>query len=107
WAPQISGTATVKGHQADVSVNFNELKDHLDASLALAMAAQKGKFGIFGNFGYMKFSGGFEGRLGGHVEADLKFLIANGGVSYQLVKVGEERPFILTGTAGVRYWYAA
>src|SRR5882757_7651782 len=106
WAPQINGNATVKGHTADVNVNFSELKDHLDASFSLALNAQKGKFGVFGNFGYMKFSGGFNDRFGGNVSAQLKFVLANAGVSYQLVKTESEHPFILAGTVGVRYWYA-
>jgi hypothetical protein len=106
WAPQINGNATIKGHQQDVNVNFSELKDHLDTSLSLALTAQKGKFGIFANAGYMKFSGGFGGPLGGQTDAQLKFLLANGGVSYVLLKTESERPFILAGTVGLRYWYA-
>ena len=35
----------------------------------------------------------------------MKFLEADGGASYLLVKAGEEHPFTLEGTAGVRYWY--
>lgn len=107
WAAQINGNATVGGHTADVNVNFSELRDHLDASLALAAEAHKGKFGFFGDFGYMKFSGGFADKNGGHTDASLKFLLANGGVSYELIKTESEHPFVLEGTAGVRYWYAA
>ncbi len=39
WAPQINGNATIRGRQQDVNVNFSELKDHLDTSLALALTA--------------------------------------------------------------------
>ena len=35
----------------------------------------------------------------------LKFVLADAGVSYQLVKAGEEHPFLLAGTLGLRYWY--
>jgi hypothetical protein len=107
WAPQINGNATVKGHQADVNVSFDQLKDHLDTSFGLALNAQKGKFGLFGNFGYMKFSGGFNDRVDGNFSAQLKFLLANAGVSYQLVKTESEHPFILAATVGIRYWYAS
>lgn len=107
WAPQIDGNVTLAGHRKDLNVNFSELKDHLDASFSLAANAQKGKFGIFGNVGYMKFSGGFSDALGGQTDAGLKFLVANSGVSYQLVKTECEHPFILTGTAGVRFWYVS
>jgi hypothetical protein len=107
WAPQINGNATIRGRQQDVNVSFSELKDHLDTSLALALNAQKGKFGIFANAGYMKFSGGFGGPLGGQTDAQLKFLLANAGVSYLLVKTeSEDHPFLLAGTLGLRYWYA-
>ena len=36
---------------------------------------------------------------------DLKFLVADGGVLYRLLKTDEERPFILEATAGLRFWY--
>ncbi len=107
WAPQINGNVTVLGHQQNVDVSFNELRDHLDASFALGLNAQKGKFGMFGNVGYMKFSGGFNDKLGGNFSADLKFVVANGGVSYLLVQTGEKHPFTLAATAGLRYWYAS
>jgi hypothetical protein len=105
WAPQINGNATLKGRQTDVNVNFSQLREHLDASFSLALAAQKGKFGMFGNVGYMKFDGGFKDALGGHTDWMLKFAVANAGASYQLLKTENEHPFLLTGTAGVRFWY--
>jgi opacity protein-like surface antigen len=107
WAVAVNGNATIRGHQANVDVNNAELRDHLDCSVGLALQAQKGKFGLFGNFGYMKFSGGMPEPHGGQADASLKFLMANAGVSYQLARLGEQHPFILNATAGVRYWYAA
>ena len=107
WAPQVDGNVTLKGRQADVNVNFSDLQSHLDASFSLAMNAQKGKFGLFGNVGYMKFSGGFGDALGGHSDWKLKFLVANAGASYLLVKTENEHPFVLAGTAGVRFWYTS
>jgi hypothetical protein len=107
WLPQINGNATVRGHQQNVDISYSELKDHLDASFALALDASKGKFDIFGNFGYMKFSGGFSGGLAGSASAELKFIVANAGVAYQLVRTEGEHPFILAETVGVRYWYVS
>jgi hypothetical protein len=107
WAPQIDGNVTLAGHQQDLNVSFSDLKDHLDASFSLAANAQKGKLGIFGNVGYMKFSGGFPDAAGGHADAGLKFLVANAGLSYQLIKTESEHPFVITGTAGVRFWYVS
>jgi hypothetical protein len=104
WAPGIDGNVTVKGHQQDVNINFDQLKDHLDASFALGLEARKGKFGIFGDVGYMKFSA--DGTVAGHaVDSELKFAIANAGVSYLLIKTESEHPFVLEGTLGLRYWY--
>jgi hypothetical protein len=99
WAPQINGNVTIKGHQQNVDVSFDQLKDHLDASFALGLEVRKEKFGFFGDVGYMKFSGG-----NGGMSDDLKFLIVDGGVFYRLLKTGEDHPFILEATAGLRYW---
>ena len=99
WAPQVNGNVTVRGHQQNVDVSFNQLKDHLDASFALGLQARTEKFGFFADVGYMKFSGG-----NGGLSDDLKFLVADGGVLYRLLKTGEERPFILEATAGLRFW---
>jgi len=107
WAPQVVGNVTARGHQEDVNVSFNTLRQHLDASFSLALNAQKGKFGVYGDIGYMKFSASGSGPEGGNWSGDLKFVIADGGVSYVLVKTGEKHPFVLAGTAGLRYWYAA
>jgi len=107
WAPRLDGNVTVLGHQEDVNIPFSKIKDHLDASFSLGLNAQKGKFGMFGNVGYMKFSGGFNDNGGGNFAADLKFVVANGGVSYLLLKTEGEHPFTLAGTAGLRYWYAS
>jgi hypothetical protein len=108
WAPGISGNATVFGRQENVNVSFNTLREHLDTSLGIALAAQKGKFGLFGDVGYMKFSASSTKTVGpDQVKASLglKFLMANAGASYQLVKTESEHPFLLDGIVGLRYWY--
>ena len=100
WAPQIDGDVEVRGNHRDVNVSFSTLRDHLDAAFSLGLDARKGKFDIYGDVGYMKFSGG-----GGIASFDLKFVIADAGVAYRLVKTEGEHPFVLEGTAGLRYWY--
>jgi hypothetical protein len=106
WAPQINGNVTVQGRQQDVNINFSQLREHLDASFALAVEARKGKFGMFGDVGYMKFSA--DGMVSGaQASSELKFLVADAGVSYLLLKTGTEHPFVLEGTLGVRYWYTS
>ena len=106
WAPQINGNATIKGVQRDVNIDFSELKDHLDASFALGLAAHKGKFGVFGDVGYMKFSGDVKDATGAQANFGLKFVLADAGVSYLIVQTeSSEHPFLLAGTLGLRYWY--
>jgi hypothetical protein len=107
WAPQINGSATLLGHHSDVNVNFSDLQSHLDGSFSLALAAQKGKFGMFGNVGYMKFTGGSGDALGGNTDWKLKFVVANAGASYLLLKTENDHPFMLAGTAGVRFFYVS
>ncbi|HXI71370.1 MAG TPA: hypothetical protein VNN22_13520 [Verrucomicrobiae bacterium] len=105
WAPQINGNATIRGVQRDVDISFDQLKDHLDASFALGLQAQKGKFGIFGDVGYMKFSGDVKARTGAKANFGLEFVLADAGISYVLVKTISDCPFTLQGTLGLRYWY--
>jgi hypothetical protein len=108
WAPQIDGNVTVRGHQENVNVSFNTLRDHLDAVFSTAFEAHKGKFSVYGDVGYMKFSVS-QSFADGHVKssAGLKFLYSDLAGGYQLIKTESEHPFILEGTAGVRYWYAS
>jgi hypothetical protein len=101
----VDGNVTLRGHQQDVNVDFNTLRNHLDQSFSLGLSAGKGRFGLYGDVGYMRFSGGFNGPLGGNTSADLKFVVADGGLSYLLYKTGEEHPFVLAGNVGLRYWY--
>ena len=106
WAPQINGNTTIHGVRRDLDISFNELKDHLDASFALGLEARKGKFGVFGDVGYMRFSGDVKSASGAKANAGLKFVLADAGVSYQLVQTeSAEHPFLLAGTLGLRYWY--
>ena len=54
----------------------------------------------------MRFSGDIKDKAGAKADFGLKFVIADAGVSYLLVKTeSEDHPFLLAGTLGVRYWY--
>ena len=108
WAVGINGNATVRGHQQDVNLDFGQLKDHLDATFSIALEARKGKFDLYGDVGYMKFSADTfaPGPGKANAWAGLKFVLADAGVGYLLVQAGDEHPFVLEGTVGVRYWYA-
>jgi hypothetical protein len=112
WAPQIDGNITVRGHQENVNVNFDTLRQHLDTVFSTAVEAHKGKFSIYGDVGYMKFSVsqssvGPDGHSHVNSWAGLKFLDSDLVGGYQLIKTESEHPFLLEGTAGVRYWYAS
>lgn len=112
WAPKIDGNATVRGHQENVSVSFNTLRQHLDAVFSAGVEAHKGKFSIYGDVGYMKFSVS-QSHVGpdGHVHvnswAGLKFLYSDLAGGYTLIQTESDHPFRLEGTVGVRYWYAS
>jgi hypothetical protein len=108
WAPKIDGNATVRGHQQNVSISFNDLRQHLDSIFSLGLDARKGKFDFYGDVGYMKFSAD-KFFPDGHINAwtGLKFLVSDAGVGYTLIKTESEHPFVLEGTAGVRYWYVS
>jgi hypothetical protein len=108
WAPQINGNSTVHGNQRNVNVSYNTLRQHLDAVFSMAVEARKGKFDFYGDVGYMKFS--FDDFApGGQANAwtGLKFLVADAGMGYLIVKTDSEHPFLLEATAGVRYWYVS
>jgi hypothetical protein len=104
WAAGIDGDMTVRGQTADLDVGFDDLKDHLDAALSLGFELRRERFGFYGAFGYMKFSGDASGTRGAEADAKLKFLVADAGMAYRLAKVGNKHPFILEAIGGVRYW---
>jgi len=105
WLVGIDGNTTIRGNQRDVHKSFNDLKQNLDQTFSLGLEAHKGKWGFYGGVGYMKFSNDGLGTLGVPASRELKFVIADAGVSYNLVKTEGETPFILDGTLGLRYWY--
>ena len=105
WAAGINGDVTVAGVTSDLDVGFDDLMDHLDASFSIGLEARRNKFGLYGGVGYMKFTADGEGDRGGEGDVELTFIIADAGISYRLMKTEGERPFVLEGTAGVRYWH--
>lgn len=105
WAASISGDATVRGRTADVDVSFGDLKEHLDKAFALAYEARKGPLGFYGDFGYQEYSTSNSFGPGVGAEGELKFITANAGVSYVVLRTNEEKPLVVAATAGLRYWY--
>lgn len=92
WLVGIDGNTTIRGNQRDVHKSFNDLKQNLDQTFSLGLEAHKGKWGFYGGVGYMKFSNDGLGTLGVPASRELKFVIADAGVSYNLVKTEGETP---------------
>src|SRR5580692_9980119 len=73
WIVDIDGNVTAHGHQQDINIDFNTLREHLDSSFGLGLNVNKGKFGMYTDFSYMRFSGGLTGGRGVNASIDLKF----------------------------------
>ena len=101
----VTGNVTARGVTQDVAISFDQLKNKLDASLTFGVDARKGKFGLFTGASYMSF--GVNGPTPGAVitNLSLKLVIVDAGASYRLYMQQSAHPFILEGTAGVRYWH--
>ena len=57
WLASMNGTIGVRGINADIDVPVDEVLQHLDMIFAARAEAQKGPFGIFGEFllrGYVR-----------------------------------------------------
>lgn len=105
WLIGINGDVTALGHQQNVDISYSDLQDHLQCSAGAALDLGYGKFDFYTDVGYMKFTGNAFGPGFSSVSQDLKFVLGNAGLAYQLVNVGDEQRFVLAGTAGLRYWY--
>ncbi len=81
FAAGIDGDVTVRGVKSDIDVGFDDLVDHLDASFALGLEARRNKFGFYAGVSYMKFSADGKGLRGSEIDAELKFLVADAGMS--------------------------
>jgi hypothetical protein len=56
WLASMNGTIGVRGVNADIDVPVDEVLQHLDMIFAMRAEAQKGPFGIFGEFIYIGLS---------------------------------------------------
>lgn len=104
WAVGIDGDVTVRGVTSDVDIGFDDLTDDLDVSLSLGLEARKGKMGLYAGFGYMKWEWDGMTSGGARADAELELLIVDAGGSYRLYRSEGERPLVIEGIAGIRYW---
>jgi hypothetical protein len=58
WAAGLDGTIGVRGINADISVGFDQIAQHLDMIFATRAEARKGPFGIYGEVIYIGLSDG-------------------------------------------------
>jgi hypothetical protein len=102
WALSLKGDATVKGIDADVDVDFDELLQHLNGAVMLEAELRKGRFGLLINTLYAHLSDNedfAEGRL--EVDATADELIQGLAATYRvgtwtLADFGETGPLTVT-----------
>ena len=102
WFPQIDGNATVLGHREPVNINYNTLKGPSRQRFCDGCGCAQGEVRFLWRCRLYEILCGERGCI-------LRFEISQLPTPpwlYQLVKTESEHPFILEGTAGVRYWYA-
>lgn len=100
----VDGDVTVRGVTQEVSLNFSDLKDHLEGYFSAGFDGVKNKVGFYSLISYYKLGEDGTTRLGIQTDARLKFTIFDAGGSYRLVMTSGARPLIVEGIAGIRYW---
>src|SRR5207302_4812303 len=86
WLASTNGTIGVRGVNADIDVPVTEVLQHFDAIFAMRAEAQKGPFGIFGEFIYIGLSdvAQINGLINNiHETVDLTYV--DGALSWRLV----------------------
>jgi hypothetical protein len=85
WLASMNGTIGVRGINADIDVPVDEVLQHLDMIFAMRAEAQKGPFGIFGEFIYIGLSdvAQINGLINNiHEQVDLS--LVDGALSWRL-----------------------
>jgi len=86
WLASMNGTIGVRGVNADIDVPVNEVLQHLDMIFAMRAEAQKGPFGIFGEFIYIGLSDGAQiNGLINNIHEQVDLSLVDGALSWRLV----------------------
>src|SRR6266436_174665 len=86
WLASMNGTIGVRGVNADIDVPVDEILQHLDMVFAMRAQAQKGPFGIFGEFIYIGLSDGAQiNGLVNNIHAQVDTYYVDGGLSWRLI----------------------
>jgi hypothetical protein len=56
WGAGVDGTVTVRGHEADVDLSFEDILDDLDFGAMVNLQARKDRFGLYTDVLYLKVS---------------------------------------------------
>jgi hypothetical protein len=101
WLSSMNGTIGVRGVNADIDVPVDEVLQHLDMIFAIRAEAQKGPFGIYGEFLYVGMSDDTQiNGLINNVHEQVDPYMFDGGLSWRLFN----RPrWSVDLTAGTHY----
>jgi hypothetical protein len=85
WLASMNGTIGVRGVDANIDVPVDEVLQHLDMIFAMRAEAQKGPFGIFGEFIYIGLSDGAQiNGLINNIHEQVDLSLVDGGLSWRL-----------------------
>ena len=85
WLPSIGGTIGVRGVNADIDIGVDQILQHLDMIFAIRAEAQKGPFGIYGEFLYVGLSDNTQvNGLINNVHEQVDPYMFDGGLSWRL-----------------------
>jgi hypothetical protein len=85
WLASMNGTIGVRGINADIDVPVDEVLQHLDMIFAMRAEAQKGPFGIFGEFIYIGLSDGAQiNGLINNIHEQVDLSLVDGALSWRL-----------------------
>lgn len=105
WLAGVSGDIGVRGFApVHTEMPFSSMLDHLDMVASLSLEGQRGPWGFYAEGMYLKLSAGGEtpGRLINTVDADLREVLAEAGITYRL---WEGKRGFFDVFAGARYLY--
>jgi hypothetical protein len=101
WMAGMNGTIGINGRDADIDLGLGEILQHLNMIFAMRAEAQKGPFGIFGEFIYIGLSDGAQiGGLVDNVAAEVNTSYADGQLSWRFINTPR---WSLDFTAGTHY----
>jgi hypothetical protein len=86
WMAGIDGTIGVRGVNADIDIGFDQILQHLDMIFAARAQAQKGPFGIYGEFFYIGLSDVAQVRgLINNIHEQVDLTLVDGALSWRLI----------------------